>query len=414
MMKNIFTTVIGWLKVTFQTWIRMSISTTIFRVEAVTAVLLLWGFFNAVVTIRDVGLGSYAVFTKDNLANAIEQIPDGRRNLLADLYSKGKITGYRRVLEIQLLQEIRQETSALATKIRRLSEEQWGRMWAEQSIQFVTGQVAGLETAGALSRGMDLKALKDLMLLGENLAQSYYSVTSIDSALKGTQIKLEPDLNAKQDLLALKIEHILNVGLKERQHELMADYFRLVILGLKRSYCRDSEEEYRSYLQSQAQYYSAKLLMTKNTGSYDSIWKDWKDFGSWLHKHVLAGIDKNCRKAEAVPQENKFTATCIFTSKDKEKTGLEIGRRNIHASSQSGLEEQIRQHCTTNDYHVSVQSQGSNKSTQHAATCIFMSKTKKNTEIGRREVNASSNQDLDSKIQQHCTTDDFNVIVKYD
>ena len=115
-------------------------------------------------------------------------------------------------------------------------------------------------------------------------------------------------------------------------------------------------------------------------------------------------------KVESTPREN-FSAICIF--KSKTKANLEIGRRLVNASSKQELDAMIRQHCTTNDFHVSVQYKGAAK-TVHTATCIFLSKTKANLEIGRRLINASSKQELDAMIRQQCTTNDFHVKVQID
>ncbi|MBT8333070.1 MAG: hypothetical protein KJP19_01460, partial [Deltaproteobacteria bacterium] len=115
-------------------------------------------------------------------------------------------------------------------------------------------------------------------------------------------------------------------------------------------------------------------------------------------------------KVESTPREN-FSATCIF--KSKTKTNLEIGRRLINASSKQELDAMIRQQCTTNDFDMSVQYKEA-ATTVHSATCIFLSKTKANLEIGRRLINASSKQELGAMIRQQCTTNDFNVKVQID
>ena len=109
--------------------------------------------------------------------------------------------------------------------------------------------------------------------------------------------------------------------------------------------------------------------------------------------------------------QTAYGATCIF--KSKTKVGVEIGRRELQSNTKQELDALIRQHCVTNDFDVSVKYKGSNK-TKHTATCIFMSKTKKDTEIGRRSINASSKQELGAMIRQQCTTNDFHVKVQYD
>ena len=125
---------------------------------------------------------------------------------------------------------------------------------------------------------------------------------------------------------------------------------------------------------------------------------------------------------EEEKKKEKFIATCIFLSKTK--TGQEIGRRSINASSKHEMDAMIHQHCTTNDFDVSVQYEGaaatadtaitSPASKLHTATCIFISKSKTGQEIGRREIEAFSKQELDAMVRQQCTTNDFHVKVQYD
>lgn len=155
----------------------------------------------------------------------------------------------------------------------------------------------------------------------------------------------------------------------------------------------------------------------------DSLWKleenhcqQSSDRDSIMQK--IADLDKNLSQAKATVCSDKentlnkgvYSATCIF--KSKTKAGLEIGRRSITASSKQEMDAMIRQHCTTNDFHVTVQYQG--EKPVHRATCIFLSKTKKDLEIGRRSVSASSKQEMDAMIRQHCTTNDFHVKIQTD
>jgi cell division septum initiation protein DivIVA len=133
----------------------------------------------------------------------------------------------------------------------------------------------------------------------------------------------------------------------------------------------------------------------------------------------IASLDQKLNQAKATvcgDKESKvtaggFSATCIFKSKTKK--GLEIGRRLINASSREEMDTMIRQHCTTDDFNVTVEHKGKKK-VVHTATCIFLSKTKKGLEIGRRSVNASSKEEMDTIIRQHCTTNDFHVKIKFD